>query len=90
MPGKIHSMRNSKVLVSAILFACLSTPSSFGQDSLDLNGAHVEITTTKKHYSMGEPIRFRVILVNHGKTPFIIAKSLLAGGGMAGFAITVK
>src|SRR4051812_16956189 len=83
-------MRSNAALVCALLFACLSIRSSFGQDSLDLNSVHVEITLAKKYYAVGEPIKFRAVLVNRGSTPFLIAKSLSAGGGIAGFLVTVK
>ncbi|HYM76468.1 MAG TPA: hypothetical protein VE377_10870 [Candidatus Dormibacteraeota bacterium] len=51
----------------------------------------VEITTDKKDYVEGEPIKFRVVLVNQGGPAIYIAKSWDdAGGGIAGFFISVK
>jgi hypothetical protein len=53
---------------------------------------HVEITTDKKVYARGEPVRYRVVLRNGGHSGVYIAKKSfgLAGGGIAGFYVDVK
>jgi hypothetical protein len=51
----------------------------------------VEVKTDKVRYTTGERIRFTVLLVNRGTSPVYIAKSFLAaGGGMAGFSLSIK
>lgn len=52
---------------------------------------HVEITLEKSVYLRNEPVRFRVILRNSGKSAVYVAKSFSnAGGGIAGFYVDVK
>lgn len=51
----------------------------------------VEITTDKKDYREGEPIKFRAVLANEGGYAIYLAKTWdHAGGGIAGFFISVK
>jgi len=59
----------------------------------DNNGVQllVDVTTEKNSYQVGEPIRFRAILVNSGHSGIYVAKSFgYAGGGTAGFYLSVK
>lgn len=74
-----------------LLFLSLMSHQGFAQGPRRQNNAYVEITTTKKSYAVGEPIQFRVLLINRGNVPLWVAKSFSAlGGGMAGFVINVK
>ena len=51
----------------------------------------VELKTDKVRYTIGEPIRFTVLLVNRGTSSIYIAKSFLSsGGGIAGFSLSIK
>jgi hypothetical protein len=52
---------------------------------------HVEITTSKSMYLPDESIHYRVILRNDGHAAVYIARSFYeAGGGIAGFYVSVK
>jgi hypothetical protein len=52
--------------------------------------AHVEVTTIKRVYAPGEPIRFRVLIMNKGSSAFWISKAFSrGGGGVAGFDVTI-
>jgi hypothetical protein len=51
----------------------------------------VEVKTDKVQYTIGEPIRFTVLLVNGGTFPVYISKNFLSsGGGIAGFSLSIK
>jgi hypothetical protein len=51
----------------------------------------VEITTDKRDYFEGEPIRFKATLTNTGRRGVYIAKTWwYAGGGIAGFEVGVR
>ena len=51
----------------------------------------VEITMDKNVYVRDEPVRYRVTLLNSGKSAVYVAKSFSnAGGGIAGFYVDVK
>ena len=51
----------------------------------------VEIKTDKVQYTIGEPIRFTVLLINRGTSPVYIAKNFSSsGGGIAGFSLSIK
>ena len=52
---------------------------------------YVEVTTDKKVYLQGEPVRYRIVLRNGGDSAVYVAKSFSdAGGGIAGFYVDVK
>ena len=64
------------------------SPAKIPASSWDL---HVEITTDKSVYLRNEPVLYRVILRNAGKSAVYVAKSFSnAGGGIAGFYVDVK
>jgi hypothetical protein len=74
----------------------LSGPSSFqnlGQIVESIN-VRLEVTTSKKIYSVGESIKWRATLINNGdsgSTAFYVSKKLgYAGGNIPGFDISVR
>ena len=76
--------------VAIVLMAVVLTIQGRAQN-LQPAKVRVEIVTTKKIYVQGEPIRFRVSIENNGASAFYVAKSFAeAGGGIAGFYVTVK
>jgi hypothetical protein len=79
----------------ALVVTVLSSLAAAGQDGKTVaaivHQAKVEITTEKKDFFEGEPIKFRATLTNEGDIAIYIAKSWdYAGGGIAGFFISVK
>jgi hypothetical protein len=84
-------MKTRSLLVGTFLFLWFATFAGAAQELTTSSHVSVEITTTKKIYSRGELIEFRVLLINKGTEPFWLSKSFSAlGGGTAGFIINVK
>jgi len=77
------------VLASSVSLVNAQDPSKKGLASnWDL---HVEIKTSKTTYLPDESIHYRVILRNDGHAAVYIARSFYsAGGGIAGFYVSVK
>jgi hypothetical protein len=68
----------------------MSAPAINGQDARPAT-VRVEITTNKKIYVVGEPIRFRALLVNTSSSATWISKAFwYSGGGIAGFQVNIS
>jgi len=79
----------------ALVLAMVAAAKATSQESKPINPkrpqVRVEIQTDKRDYAEGEPIKFKVTLVNQGILSVYIAKSWsYAGGGIAGFFISIK
>src|SRR5258708_4455613 len=81
----------------AIVFPLIvlsATPFVYPQT--DATDVRVEVSTNKKIYSRGEPVRFRAVLINRGRAVIYISKSLsypssdTNGANTPGFEITVR
>jgi hypothetical protein len=84
--------------VICLVHALLLMPVSFSNTQASLPKTpdshwhlYVEVTTDKKVYLRGEPVRYRIVLRNGGDSAVYVAKSFSdAGGGIAGFYVDVK
>ena len=77
-------------LVLLIASSFLANGGDFSNNEMLQQGLLVQIKTDKRAYAVGERIRFTATLRNNGSTGVYISKSFSdAGGGIAGFYVTV-
>jgi hypothetical protein len=83
------------VLLVSPLIVLAVMRSAYSQNAV-ASDARVEISTNKKIYSHGEPVKFRPALINNGKAIFHISKSLSYsssdrnGANAHGFEIEIR
>jgi hypothetical protein len=79
------------LLMLLALSASLASQSPAQELATQSRELQVEIKTDKTNYVAGEPVRFRVLLSNNGRSAVYISKYFFeAGGGIAGFWVSVE
>jgi hypothetical protein len=82
---------NAALGLSLMLSSVLSAQTSTLQKQVPSQSLGVEVTTNKRVYNVGEPIRFTATLRNGGSSAVYISKDFSrADGGIPGFNVSVK